>query len=361
MSESRPLIFKWLWVILSVIMLTYATALIANAQPSPYEPSDFDGLHAEAVWPVPDLSCSAIGSAFGPRVVSNSDDFHEGLDIRGAGGEDVVSVWHGTVHGVRSSSGCGEYVIIRHTMPSGQTIRFHNQEFTRFWTWYCHLQLDSIPSTIVRGATVMPGTVLGKLGDTGRAKSPHLHWELRIGNNNLHFSSRNAGFDPNVNPLVLLTNQGAGGMSACDETDANLTVDVNASGGPLVTAQIEDRDHRHNRWLVTITERGTGAAVATHELDYDRRIGFDSSDKDKLEGDWDKTVPYVQPQGLNTQLSYLEQRLHVPTAAGAWLDGKPELLRAVVQLFNLEGAPIGQVEFDLTNPHPALSASTRRR
>lgn len=64
-------------------------------------------------------------------------------------------------------TGWGNYVVIRHTLPDGQTVH----------SLYGHLKAGSI---LVRGGdTVGAGEVIAQVGQTGRASSPHLHLEIR--------------------------------------------------------------------------------------------------------------------------------------------------------------------------------------
>jgi murein DD-endopeptidase MepM/ murein hydrolase activator NlpD len=112
--------------------------------------------------PVPD----AVGDGFGPR----GNTFHPGLDLvspRGrpvrAGAAGCVEVAH------RDTGGYGRLVVLRHSL--GMT------------SWYAHLSKVSVR----RGQCVVAGALLGKVGATGRATGPHLHFELR---------RRGAAFDP---------------------------------------------------------------------------------------------------------------------------------------------------------------------
>jgi len=105
--------------------------------------------------PVPD----PVGDGFGPR----GNTFHPGLDLvspRGrpvrAGAAGCVEVAH------RDTGGYGKLVVLRHSL--GMT------------SWYAHLSKISVRS----GQCVAAGALLGKVGATGRATGPHLHFELRL-------------------------------------------------------------------------------------------------------------------------------------------------------------------------------------
>ena len=64
-------------------------------------------------------------------------------------------------------TGWGNYVVIRHTLPSGETV----------YSLYGHMMPRSM--IVKRGDVVAAGQPLGKIGHTGRASSSHLHLEIR--------------------------------------------------------------------------------------------------------------------------------------------------------------------------------------
>jgi murein DD-endopeptidase MepM/ murein hydrolase activator NlpD len=64
-------------------------------------------------------------------------------------------------------TGWGNYVVIRHTLPSGETV----------YSLYAHLKPKSV--RVRRGDVVAAGEQIGNVGRTGRASSSHLHLEVR--------------------------------------------------------------------------------------------------------------------------------------------------------------------------------------
>jgi murein DD-endopeptidase MepM/ murein hydrolase activator NlpD len=64
-------------------------------------------------------------------------------------------------------TGWGNYVVIRHLLPSGETV----------YSLYAHLAPKSVK--VKAGDVVAAGEPIGKVGKTGRANSPHLHLEVR--------------------------------------------------------------------------------------------------------------------------------------------------------------------------------------
>jgi peptidoglycan hydrolase-like protein with peptidoglycan-binding domain len=100
-----------------------------------------------------------IGDTFGPR----DDGFHTGVDfpaargtrVRAAGGGRVVFAGYNT-------GGYGRLVVLRHA--KGVT------------TWYAHLSRIAVR----RGERVRTRAVVGRVGATGHATGPHLHFEVRV-------------------------------------------------------------------------------------------------------------------------------------------------------------------------------------
>ena len=109
------------------------------------------------VWPL----LAPLGDGFGPR----RNSFHTGIDLLAPAGAAVIATAPGRVTwaGPRAG-GWGKLVMIAH----GHEVR----------TLYAHL--STVEVTV--GQWVAGGTVLGRVGATGDATGPHLHFEVRIGN-----------------------------------------------------------------------------------------------------------------------------------------------------------------------------------
>ena len=101
-----------------------------------------------------------IISTFGPR----SGRMHYGTDIKMEKGDTVNAVFDGYV--VRSSYGYGfgNLIVIQHE--------------NNLTTYYAHLSAYLVKA----GARVNKGEPIGLAGNTGRARGPHLHFEMRENN-----------------------------------------------------------------------------------------------------------------------------------------------------------------------------------
>ncbi len=96
---------------------------------------------------------------FGPR----GGAFHTGLDYAQPHGAAVGAAGRGCVsHTGWDPGGYGNLVVIRHRM--GMT------------SWYAHL--SSIRVRV--GTCLVAGRIIGRVGSTGNATGPHLHFELRV-------------------------------------------------------------------------------------------------------------------------------------------------------------------------------------
>lgn len=102
---------------------------------------------------------AALGDGFGPR----RNAFHAGLDFLAAAGTPVGAAAPGLVtFAGPSPGGWGNLVVVAH----GDGVR----------TLYAHLATVELAV----GDRVAIGGVVGRVGATGRASGPHLHFEVRV-------------------------------------------------------------------------------------------------------------------------------------------------------------------------------------
>ena len=108
------------------------------------------------IWPIR----GKITSQFGRR----GSRMHDGIDISAKEGTPVKAATDGTVvYSDQRLSGYGKLVIIRH----GKGL----------FTVYAHNQRNLVK----KGEKVRRGDTIAKVGQTGRANGPHLHFEVRHG------------------------------------------------------------------------------------------------------------------------------------------------------------------------------------
>lgn len=103
---------------------------------------------------------------FGTRRILNGVEKnpHNGVDISAAEGTMIISPNRGRV------------VLVDNHFFGGKTIVLdHGQGF---YTTYLHLSKISVKE----GDIVNKGARIGRVGNTGRANSPHLHWSARLNN-----------------------------------------------------------------------------------------------------------------------------------------------------------------------------------
>ncbi len=134
----------------------------ATRKPRPRKRSHYASAHHQAVASVP-LRWPASGSVtsgFGLR----GSRMHDGIDIGAKPGSPVVAAAGGTVvYSDNRLSGYGNLIIIRHRK--------------NLFTAYAHNQVNLVH----QGEAVRSGQIIAKVGNTGRATGPHLHFEVRRG------------------------------------------------------------------------------------------------------------------------------------------------------------------------------------
>jgi murein DD-endopeptidase MepM/ murein hydrolase activator NlpD len=107
---------------------------------------------------------ATVGSVFGVRrdPFTRRAKFHSGVDIKARLGDPVGASQRGVVEFAGWYYGYGYLIIVGH----GGGVRTH----------YAHLSAFDVEV----GTKVDRGTVIGRAGATGRATSPHLHYEVRL-------------------------------------------------------------------------------------------------------------------------------------------------------------------------------------
>lgn len=113
-----------------------------------------------SLWPVDGRLTSYFGHRSDP--FSGMGAFHTGLDISVPSGTPIRATADGVVHQAEYHGQYGRLVVIGH----GGGLQ----------TYYAHLS----KMEVVEGQEIRRGEIVGLCGATGRATSPHLHFEVRV-------------------------------------------------------------------------------------------------------------------------------------------------------------------------------------
>jgi murein DD-endopeptidase MepM/ murein hydrolase activator NlpD len=123
------------------------------------------------MFPFEDVKNSRITSSYGWRMLGTTE-YHEGIDIQCLTNKEVHPIIGGTVKSAVSTPLAGK------TGEWGKYVRIDSGITSIF---YCHL--DDVRVAI--GDSVMPDTIIGIEGNTGKTTGIHLHLQARniYGNN----------------------------------------------------------------------------------------------------------------------------------------------------------------------------------
>jgi murein DD-endopeptidase MepM/ murein hydrolase activator NlpD len=150
----------------NVIIIPAEVAGLGSAAKSDTKPDTKSDVKFESKYEErPSVSSSvSVGSSFGYRrdPFTRRAKFHSGVDLKARWGDAVGASQAGIVQFAGWYHGYGNLIIVSH--GGGVT------------THYGHLSSFDVEP----GAHVERGTIIGRAGSTGRATSPHLHYEVRI-------------------------------------------------------------------------------------------------------------------------------------------------------------------------------------
>ncbi|NBC18251.1 MAG: peptidoglycan DD-metalloendopeptidase family protein [Bacteroidetes bacterium] len=124
--------------------------------------------HNEALTQLPALlpTDGELVSGFGMRYhpILRIKRMHKGVDFSAQTGTPIFATGDGVVEFAGRGSGYGKHVIIRHAKAGYKTL-------------YAHL--SDIDGSVREGRSVHRGQQIGRSGNTGLSKAPHLHYEVR--------------------------------------------------------------------------------------------------------------------------------------------------------------------------------------
>ncbi len=131
-------------------------ALEQEAFPPDVPPLTPTGDPPPFVWPIKD---GVLFSEFGPRQGSH----HDGMDLGAPEGTPVLAAGDGdVVYAGQDNGAYGLLVIVKHA-EERVTIYAHNQQ-----------------NLVAEGQRVKQGQVIARVGATGAAQTPHVHFEVRV-------------------------------------------------------------------------------------------------------------------------------------------------------------------------------------
>ncbi|GAB4117081.1 MAG: hypothetical protein Kow00103_13490 [Candidatus Caldatribacteriota bacterium] len=109
------------------------------------------------IWPVQ----GRITSNYGIRTFNGRREFHSGIDIGAPSGTNILAAESGTVGFSGYMRGYGNVIILSHE--------------NGYSTVYAHNSVNLVK----KGQYVKKGNIIAKVGKTGNATGPHLHFEIR--------------------------------------------------------------------------------------------------------------------------------------------------------------------------------------
>jgi hypothetical protein len=329
----------------ALLTLGFACPLLPVPVRASYEDivDAFTTIRTSTNFPVQGKTFNDIEEAFGPRrqpSLSGSYDWHRGIDIDGAGGENILAVYDAQFEKRDYSASAGNYVVLKHTLPSSVAFGSNpdKQTWTTFYTYYMHLSADTV--TLIdnqgwtKGSAITKGTTIGYLGNTGgsggEAYAMHLHFELRFGTSNPlenqiagdGLTKTDAWFDPHMHPMLLFnpndtTLRGSSSGTSYAQSLSLLAPGTHADGLTFQYTSSLDELPLLNRFDVQVREIASGNVVRSHTLDFNQRLGFDASTNALLDTR-DLTQPYSAPQYFQDTDTTFQSQLVVPTD---WLGG----------------------------------------
>lgn len=295
-------------ILILLILLPSISLADANSNVRSY----FSDLSNYTAWPVKKSTNQDIVSVFGPRYMYSQSryDWHRGLDIGADLDTKVKTAYDGELFYQVTWEGAGNTVIIKHSFDTPKY--FQGKEIKYFYTVYMHLNKFKFTDADI-GKILKAGQVIGYVGQTGNATTPHLHFELRLGTwyeleiQNSYSTSQYSGFgfDPAVNPLMLFAPEKSNNLNITNITQPSIL----QAGAYQIT--MPDNQPFYNKVKFKIKDGTSGILLVEKILDLNKRLGFDPSTNDALDI-YDSTVPYLSPLASSFSSSNYSIGLTIP-------------------------------------------------
>lgn len=318
-------------------MMKIFLSLLAIAQPASAATTYIEGFQklqedGELVWPLPEShGGESIVSAFGPRIENDKYDFHRGMDFRGKIGDKILAPYKGVVEKLYDFKRGGLTIVLKHELPEPVHLHNNHQETSLFYTFYMHCN----EILVQKEDEVDAGDVIATLGDTGKTFEPHLHLDVRFGTScSLEYAVTNPdstcntlGFDPHINPLLLLSKHevGASDIRALyNDNKSNQKEKVVVVSAPVTNPNV-------NAYKIFIINTKTRRVRKWYFLDLNLRTGFDATSVAALDT-VDKNFPYLQPMVFSSKKWKTE--LRIPRS---WYGEKGRQEKVIVAVVDIWG------------------------
>lgn len=120
--------------------------------------------HIPAIQPLSEKNLRAVASGYGYRSdpIYGTTKFHDGMDFSAHPGTPVYATGDGVVTDAKYDGAYGNMVTVNHGF--------------NYTTRYAHLSKMEVKP----GQHVKRGDLVGRVGSTGKATGPHLHYEVRL-------------------------------------------------------------------------------------------------------------------------------------------------------------------------------------
>lgn len=156
--------------------------------------------------------------AYGSDGPENAWRIHAGIDMPNPIGETVRAAGSGTVvwaaDGLRVEGG-----VFQNTQSYGNVVVIqHDFGYNGYplYTLYAHLSAV----LVLRGQTVSAGDAIGLVGNTGRVTGPHVHFEVRMGEQPYYGDGESVpGYGSTYNPVLWMVSYVGTGVIAGRVTD----------------------------------------------------------------------------------------------------------------------------------------------
>lgn len=319
-------------------------SILATAQSSMSYISAFSEMQStnSSIWPCPSsYGGDFLSSTFGPRIkLSTSQyDFHAGVDISGNVGDLIVAPYGGVVEKSDTYAKSGHTLILVHTLPGVATLL--GKSSLRFYTVFMHLE----EILVQPGDIIERGEIIGKMGMTGHASFPHLHFEVRLETrcslvdfDNPSTKCNTCGYDFHISPMLILPLTDAGGTTVMAEYLSYISDSVTK----VVRVNSVGSNPSINAYKVSIVRPG-GQVRDSYVLDSNQRVDFDVTST-STSNTPNMNAPFLEPVMLRQNSESWNTFFRIPKS---WFGTKSATEKLVVEILDIWGQTVAVTSFGL--------------